>query len=133
MNEYDVRKAFERIELELIASMKRNLQRHLDWEADEGFNWNMWQVEQLKVLKSFENNNRKIFKRRFNDINREIKRFISNNYKNAALLEEIKTLKQINQNDRLFSIQRIVDFISNYTHKKQSKMTDIFISNTFLN
>lgn len=131
MNEYDVRKAFEKMELELIASMKRNLQRHLDWEKDEGFNWNMWQVEQLKVLKSFENNNRKIFKRRFNDINREIKRFISNNYKNAALLEEIKTLKQINQNDRLFSIQRIVDFISNYTHKKQSKMTDIFISNTF--
>ena len=37
MNEYDVRKAFEEMELELIASMKRNLQRHLDWEKDEGF------------------------------------------------------------------------------------------------
>ena len=53
MNEYDVRKAFEEMELELIASMKRNLQRHLDWEKDEGFNWNMWQVEQLKTLENF--------------------------------------------------------------------------------
>ena len=54
MNEYDVRQAFERIELELIESMKRNLGRHLAEEEKEGFRWNMWQEEQLKSLKAYE-------------------------------------------------------------------------------
>uniref|UniRef100_UPI0020C4D426 hypothetical protein n=1 Tax=Salmonella enterica TaxID=28901 RepID=UPI0020C4D426 len=49
----DVRAIFEQMELELIASMKRNLSRHQKWEKDEGINWTMWQVEQLKTLEEF--------------------------------------------------------------------------------
>ena len=77
MNEYDVRVAFERIELELIASMRRNLGRHLAEEHAEGFDWSMWQVEQLKSLRSYQRNNHKIFKDDFSDINREIKEVLA--------------------------------------------------------
>lgn len=95
MNEYDVRVAFERIELELIASMRRNLGRHLAEEHAEGFDWSMWQVEQLKSLRSYQRNNHKIFKDDFSDINREIKKFLRRNANNSALNTERDILNHV--------------------------------------
>ena len=95
MNEYDVRKAFEEMELELIASMKRNLQRHLDWEKDEGFNWNMWQVEQLKTLENFKKENQKIFNKKFSSINAEIANFLKNSYETAGFETETGILDEL--------------------------------------
>lgn len=95
MNEYDVRAAFERIELELIASMRRNLGRHLAEEQAEGFDWSMWQAEQLKSLRSYQRNNRKIFKDDFADINREIKKFLHRNANNSALNTERDILNHV--------------------------------------
>lgn len=95
MNEYDVRKAFEEMELELIASMKRNLQRHLSWEKDEGFNWNMWQVEQLKTLENFKKENQKIFNKKFSSINAEIANFLKNSYETAGFETESEILKEL--------------------------------------
>ena len=48
-NEYDLAEAFQRIENELIASMIRNMDRHRAEETAEGYNWSMWQAEQLKA------------------------------------------------------------------------------------
>lgn len=59
MRDYDMRSVFEQMELELIASMKRNLSKHKKWEKDEGMNWTMWQAEQLKTLEQFKQENRK--------------------------------------------------------------------------
>lgn len=104
MNEYDVRKAFEEMELELIASMKRNLQRHLDWEKDEGFNWDMWQVEQLKTLENFKKENQKIFNKKFSSINAEIANFLKNTYETtgfkaeAGILDELAKGLIVNEN-----------------------------------
>lgn len=95
MNECDVRKAFEEMELELIASMKRNLQRHLDWEKDEGFNWNMWQVEQLKTLENFKKENQKIFNKKFSSINAEIANFLKSSYEASGFETEIGILDEI--------------------------------------
>lgn len=95
MNEYDVRKAFEEMELELIASMKRNLQRHLDLEKDEGFNWNMWQVEQLKTLENFKKENQKIFNKKFSSINAEIANFLKSSYEASGFETEIGILDEI--------------------------------------
>ena len=50
MNEYDLAEAFQRIENELMASMIRNMDRHRAEETEEGYNWSMWQTEQLKAL-----------------------------------------------------------------------------------
>ena len=49
-NEYDLAEAFQRIENELMASMIRNMDRHRAEETAEGYNWSMWQAEQLKAL-----------------------------------------------------------------------------------
>ncbi len=94
MNEYDVRQAFERIELELIESMKRNLGRHLAEEEKEGFRWNMWQEEQLKSLKAYERANKEKFSKQFNRINKEIKDYIRKNANNAAIAEELRILRK---------------------------------------
>lgn len=85
MNEYDVRQAFERIELELIESMKRNLGRHLAEEEKEGFRWNMWQEEQLKSLKAYESANKEKFSKQFSRINKEIEDYIRKNANNSAI------------------------------------------------
>ena len=49
-NEYDIAKAFQRIEETLIKSLKRNLTRHLNEEKDLDMNLSAWQTEQLKSL-----------------------------------------------------------------------------------
>ena len=94
MNEYDVRQAFERIELELIESMKRNLGRHLAEEEKEGFRWNMWQEEQLKSLKAYERANKEKFSKQFNRINKEIEDYIRKNANNSAIAEELRILRK---------------------------------------
>lgn len=94
MNEYDVRQAFERIELELIESMKRNLGRHLAEEEKEGFRWNMWQEEQLKSLKAYESANKEKFSKQFSRINKEIEDYIRKNANNAAIAEELRILRK---------------------------------------
>lgn len=50
MSDYDIGKAFEKIENELIASMIRNLSRHRAEESKLGIEWSQWQVEQLNAL-----------------------------------------------------------------------------------
>ena len=94
-DEYDVRKAFEEMELELIASMKRNLQRHLDWEEKEKFNWNMWQVEQLKTLENFKKENQQIFNKKFSSINAEIANFLQSSFETSGFEEEKKILQEL--------------------------------------
>lgn len=49
-DEYDIVAAFQAIEDELIASMMRNMKRHRAEESKEGFEWSMWQAEQLRFL-----------------------------------------------------------------------------------
>lgn len=94
MNDYDVRRAFERIELELIESMKRNLGRHLAEEEKEGFRWNMWQAEQLRSLKAYQRANKKKFNKQFSHINKQIEEYIRNNADNATIAEELQILRK---------------------------------------
>lgn len=62
MNDYDVAKIFEQIELQLIASMKRNLRGHELEENVEGFQWEQWQAKKLRELRKFRRRNKAIFK-----------------------------------------------------------------------
>ena len=52
-NEYDIDKIFEEMESYLLSSMHRNLGRHLNEEAKEGFNWEQWQALQLESLNKY--------------------------------------------------------------------------------
>ena len=53
MDEYSLARAFKRIEQELIFSMIRNFEKHKAEELDEGFNWDQWQVVQLRELEKY--------------------------------------------------------------------------------
>ncbi len=101
MNEYDIEKAFTAIEEELIASMMRNMQRHKDWETEEGFRWTMWQAEQLKALEKYKRQNKKKFQRRFNEINGSIKMLLEQARQAGGLDQELEILEAIEQGWKL--------------------------------
>ncbi len=61
MSDYDVANIFEQIELQLIASMKRNLRGHELEENIEGFKWEQWQSKKLRELRKFRKQNKAIF------------------------------------------------------------------------
>lgn len=95
--EYDIGKAFDKIENELIASMIRNMDRHRAEELKEGYDWEMWQALQLKQLEKYKKLNAARFKGRFKDINTRIEDLIRESNKKGYLSEEIKILDAIKQ------------------------------------
>nr|DAN97698.1 MAG TPA: minor capsid protein [Caudoviricetes sp.] len=123
MNEYDIGKAFERIENELIRSMIRNLDRHRAEETELGYNWEQWQVKQLQALEEYKKANRKQFKGRFRRINASIDGLISlarqegNMSQEKAILEAIKkgyrprTFKDLFEKYKGKNIREIMDLI----------------------
>ena len=60
MNDYNIKKLYEDMEIELISSMKRNYQRHLKEEKKTGFEYSQWQAEKLKELKRYQRENKDI-------------------------------------------------------------------------
>lgn len=84
---YDIGKAFERIEKELMQSMIRNMERHKAEEIEEGFEWAQWQVEQLRALEEYRKRNKKNFPKEFRKINSKI----------PALVDEARAAGQMDQ------------------------------------
>lgn len=95
MNEYDISAAFEEIEAELIASMARNFRGHRDWELREGFNWPMWQAEQLKALERYRREARKAMGIHSAKTDRLIGQLLETTFRDAAADQERKILQAI--------------------------------------
>lgn len=95
MADYDVAKAFEEIEEELISSMIRNLKRHKAEETKEGIQWTQWQALQIKALEDYKAQNQKMFGRRFSTINQNIQSAIQSAYEQGGADQEIDILKAI--------------------------------------
>lgn len=93
--DYDVERAFERIENELISSMFRNFKNHRAEETKYGFNWEAWQALQLQALDDYKRKNKKRFKREFTDINKRIDEFIRQARADGAAAQEIEILEAI--------------------------------------
>ena len=93
--EYDIVKAFEAIEDELMASMIRNMKDHKLEEIDENKQWSMWQVEQLKSLEKYRRSNKKKFGSEFDKINRKIEALIRTAKDEGEMDQEIEILKAI--------------------------------------
>ena len=94
-NEYDITKAFQRIEETLIKSIKRNLTRHLNEERDLDMNWSAWQTEQLKSLEHFKRNNKQLFRNEFFTINNDVEALIKQSFENGKLDQERVILEAI--------------------------------------
>lgn len=95
--DYDIGKAFQEIEKELIASMIRNLKHHRAMETEEGFEWSQWQVVQLKALEEYRKQNQQRFMPKFQEINDSIDGLISVARQQGGMEQEIKILNAIRQ------------------------------------
>ncbi|GEM_PF-821177 len=95
MNEYDIAAAFEAIEQELISSMIRNMDRHRAEEIKEGYDWSMWQTEQLKALEKYKLENQKKYSKQFKSINAQIGELIWQAKQQGGLKQEEQILKII--------------------------------------
>lgn len=93
--EYDIGKAFEVIENELIASMIRNMRRHKLEEVKEKKQWAMWQAEQLKNLEKYKAVNQKKYGKQFRNINRKIDALIQAARNEGEMSQEEAILKAI--------------------------------------
>lgn len=94
---YDIGEAFQKIEEEMIASMSRNLKRHLKTEEKEDLNYLMWQAEQLAALNNYRKNNEKIFTDYFSTINNEIAEVIKKANVSGKMDQEAAILKAISK------------------------------------
>ena len=92
---YDVGKAFEAIENELIASMIRNMKDHKLEEIKEKKQWSMWQVEMLKTLEQYKKKNEKKYSKVFKDINKQIEALIAIAHDKGEMEQEIEILNAI--------------------------------------
>ena len=94
-DDYDITAAFQVIEDELIASMIRNMDRHRAEETKEGYEWSMWQAEQLKALEKYKRENQKKYGKQFQQINQEIEELIRQARVAGGMEQELKILKAI--------------------------------------
>lgn len=94
---YDITEALQKMEEELIQSMRRNLQRHLKEEDAEGFDWAQWQAEKLNSIARYRAQNRKIIGDYTSTIPQQIEDMIRKSYETGKQQEEIRILKAIRQ------------------------------------
>lgn len=94
-NEYNLAAAFQKIEDELIASMIRNMDRHRAEETKEGYNWSMWQTEQLKALEKYKVRNQKKYSKQFKSINDQIDSLIRMSRSKGGMQQERRILQAI--------------------------------------
>lgn len=103
MATYDIGEAFQIIEEEMIASMTRNLKRHLKTEHEEGLNYSMWQAEQLASLNNYRKNNKKQFTSYFNTINGQIEDVLRKAYETGEMDQEAAILEAIKKGARIYN------------------------------
>lgn len=101
MSDYDIRKAFEEIENELIDSMMRNFSRHRAEEEKEGYNWSQWQAEQLKSLEEYRKNNAEKFGKQFSNINSKVEEMIRTARADGNAEQEAKILQAVKDGFKL--------------------------------
>lgn len=92
---YDVSRAFERIENELLESMTRNLKKHKAEETELGIEWTQWQAVQLEELHRFKQEAAKKYGLEFKSMNKKIRETIANASLQGASDEELNVLKAL--------------------------------------
>ena len=99
MNEYDISRAFKRIENDLMDSMMRNMKKHQAEETELGIEWEQWQALQLKELERYRKENADRFTQDFAQINRKVEAMFKATCNNAQSKQESYILEQIKKGD----------------------------------
>ena len=94
---YDIGEVFQKIEEDMIASMMRNLKRHLNTEKEEGINYAMWQAEQLAALNEFKRKAPSLFGSYFSTINDQIEEVLKKAHETGKMDQEIQILEAIRE------------------------------------
>lgn len=84
----DIARFFEELELKLIASLRRNLSGHKDWEKNEGFKWTAWQAQKLRNLNNFRRENTKILGEYTEQIDADTRRLIEEQFHEGEMLAD---------------------------------------------
>jgi hypothetical protein len=92
-NPYDLREIFQRMELDLIASLKRNFYRHKNEELKEGFEWEQWQLSKLRNIEKFRKANKELIDKYSDPIQNAIDSVLRESFKAG----ENRVTKLINQ------------------------------------
>lgn len=128
--DYNIVGAFQKIEEELIASMIRNMKKHKDWETEEGFEWTMWQAEQLDNLKKYRKNNNKKFIEYFSTIDEQIEVMLLKAYAAGNMDQEINILESLKKGfDPKIIPDKTKKFIKKYKGKNLKEIASELIFN----
>ena len=106
MNDYKIKQLYEKMEMEIISSMKRNYQRHLNEEAKTGFKYTQWQAEKLKELKKYQRENQDIIGKYTNNLSDEISKQLQEELRQGsinAIKQYNKVLKQNLKPDKIMN------------------------------
>ncbi len=134
--EEDIAKVFSEIELELIDNLKRHIKTHSKDVVTEGFDWTMWQTEQLYQLTLFNKEYKKRYPEYFKKINNEIKDIIRESYilglndQDRIILKAI--LKGATVSPSKTNKKRLEKVIGSTTKQKAKKLiqqTSFFVPN----
>lgn len=95
--DYDVKKAFAKIENELLESMMRNMERHRAEELAEGYQWEQWQAAQLRALDEYRKRHGKELGERYSLINQKMRAAILQSKAQGGMAQEKEILNAIMQ------------------------------------
>lgn len=80
MDEYDIAKLYQEMELELIASLKRNLLRHELKEIEENMEYPQWQALKLRDIQRIKRENQDIIGKYTSNMPKYVKKIIKEEY-----------------------------------------------------
>lgn len=127
MADYDISKAFEIIENELIDSMMRNFKNHRAEEEKEGYNWSQWQSEQLKSLEQYRRTNQKKYGKQFSTLNKKIEEMLKTAMADGNAKQEAEILKAIKKG---FNVGKVSPSATGEFFKVNDRKLDALINAT---
>ena len=95
MDIFNISDIFSELELLLINSMKRNLERHIKDELAEGFNWTQWQAVMLQNMQKYRKQNTAIVGRSSKHIDKAVRELLKSQYSEAGDKTKKAILKSI--------------------------------------
>lgn len=123
LNFKDIARIFEKIELRLIDSLKRNLKRHKSEEEREGFEWSAWQAEKIRSIDNFRRENKEIVEEYVDIIDDQTRQLMEDQFVEGERLaeEQVNMVGERPERSRV----RSPEFFGVNTAKMEKLMDDI--------
>lgn len=125
MTDKEIAEIYRQMELEIIASMKRNLALHEAEEEETGLKYPQWQAEKLRSLRQYRKENKRIFAKYTKKLPAEVQKQLKSELK-QGYSHEIEKYRSIIGEDRYRSAMAMKDsFFSINTRKADALIKEI--------